>query len=181
MIGWLERNRKRGKHLILDHVSTKVFFLSHVFSSNVTVSKISINIFCPCDQIKFGGFKLGFWFAQQGSIYFFVIITVRTVKNQGLVRFHGHHIKHQCKEGQLTWSVEYAYHQSNQSNKNFDRAWGVPILNTLFACGTSGPSRPQLLPPTIENQRKSTKIKEIQRTSKKFKDEPSATPISFFF
>ena len=26
------------------------------------------------DQIKFGGFKLGFWFAQQGSIYSFVII-----------------------------------------------------------------------------------------------------------
>ena len=26
------------------------------------------------DQIKFRGFKLGFWFAQQGSIYFFVII-----------------------------------------------------------------------------------------------------------
>ena len=26
------------------------------------------------DQIKFGGFKLGFWFAQQVSIYFFVII-----------------------------------------------------------------------------------------------------------
>ena len=26
------------------------------------------------DQIKLGGFKLGFWFAQQGSIYIFVII-----------------------------------------------------------------------------------------------------------
>ena len=26
------------------------------------------------DQIKLGGFKLGFWFAQQGSIYCFVII-----------------------------------------------------------------------------------------------------------
>jgi|TARA_B100001063_G_scaffold182167_2_gene171302 putative solute:sodium symporter small subunit len=26
------------------------------------------------DQIKFGGFKLGFWFAQQGSIYVFVIL-----------------------------------------------------------------------------------------------------------
>ena len=26
------------------------------------------------DQIKFGGFKLGFWFAQQCSIYSFVII-----------------------------------------------------------------------------------------------------------
>ncbi|MCP4521613.1 MAG: DUF4212 domain-containing protein [Cytophagales bacterium] len=26
------------------------------------------------DEIKIGGFKLGFWFAQQGSIFAFVII-----------------------------------------------------------------------------------------------------------
>ena len=26
------------------------------------------------DQIKIGGFKLGFWFAQQGSIFAFVIL-----------------------------------------------------------------------------------------------------------
>ena len=26
------------------------------------------------DQIKIGGFKLGFWFAQQGSIYIFVVL-----------------------------------------------------------------------------------------------------------
>ena len=26
------------------------------------------------DNIQIGGFKLGFWFAQQGSIFFFVII-----------------------------------------------------------------------------------------------------------
>ena len=26
------------------------------------------------DQFRIGGFKLGFWFAQQGSIYFFVIL-----------------------------------------------------------------------------------------------------------
>ena len=26
------------------------------------------------DQVKIGGFKLGFWFAQQGSIYIFVIL-----------------------------------------------------------------------------------------------------------
>jgi len=26
------------------------------------------------DQFRFGGFKLGFWFAQQGSIYVFVIL-----------------------------------------------------------------------------------------------------------
>lgn len=26
------------------------------------------------DRIRFGGFKLGFWFAQQGAIYVFVIL-----------------------------------------------------------------------------------------------------------
>ncbi len=26
------------------------------------------------DQIRIGGFKLGFWFAQQGSIYIFVVL-----------------------------------------------------------------------------------------------------------
>jgi putative solute:sodium symporter small subunit len=26
------------------------------------------------DQFQLGGFKVGFWFAQQGSIYFFVLI-----------------------------------------------------------------------------------------------------------
>ena len=26
------------------------------------------------DSVKIGGFKLGFWFAQQGSIYVFVIL-----------------------------------------------------------------------------------------------------------
>ena len=26
------------------------------------------------DQFKIGGFKMGFWFAQQGSIYVFVIL-----------------------------------------------------------------------------------------------------------
>lgn len=32
------------------------------------------------DQIHFGGFKLGFWFAQQGSIYVFVILIAVYVK-----------------------------------------------------------------------------------------------------
>ena len=32
------------------------------------------------NEIKIGGFKLGFWFAQQGSIYFFVIIIVVYIK-----------------------------------------------------------------------------------------------------
>ncbi len=28
----------------------------------------------PLNQFRLGGFKLGFWFAQQGSIYVFVIL-----------------------------------------------------------------------------------------------------------
>lgn len=28
----------------------------------------------PLNNIRIGGFKLGFWFAQQGSIYVFVIL-----------------------------------------------------------------------------------------------------------
>ncbi len=28
----------------------------------------------PLNTIKIGGFKLGFWFAQQGSIYVFVVL-----------------------------------------------------------------------------------------------------------
>ena len=28
----------------------------------------------PLNQIRVGGFQLGFWFAQQGSIYVFVIL-----------------------------------------------------------------------------------------------------------
>lgn len=28
----------------------------------------------PLNEFRFGGYKLGFWFAQQGSIYAFVIL-----------------------------------------------------------------------------------------------------------
>ena len=28
----------------------------------------------PLNQVQIGGFKLGFWFAQQGSIYIFVVL-----------------------------------------------------------------------------------------------------------
>ena len=29
----------------------------------------------PLNQVRLGGFKLGFWFAQQGAIYAFIILT----------------------------------------------------------------------------------------------------------
>lgn len=41
------------------------FVVSYVFS---------IFLVEPLNQIRIGGFKLGFWFAQQGSIYVFVVL-----------------------------------------------------------------------------------------------------------
>jgi len=35
------------------------------------------------NQIRIGGFKLGFWFAQQGSIYVFLLIIVYYVWRMG--------------------------------------------------------------------------------------------------
>lgn len=40
----------------------------------VTGFGLSILLVDQLDQISFFGFKLGFWFAQQGSIYIFVIL-----------------------------------------------------------------------------------------------------------
>lgn len=34
----------------------------------------------PLDTIKIGGFKLGFWFAQQGSIYCFIVLIWAYIK-----------------------------------------------------------------------------------------------------
>lgn len=47
------------------------FLVSYVFG---------IILFEQLNSIKMGGFKLGFWFAQQGSIYVFVIIILIYIK-----------------------------------------------------------------------------------------------------
>ena len=37
----------------------------------------------PLNAIRLGGFKLGFWFAQQGSIYTFVVLIFIYAKKMG--------------------------------------------------------------------------------------------------
>jgi len=42
------------------------------------------------NAIQFGGFKLGFWFAQQGSIYVFLILIIfYALRMNALDRHHG--------------------------------------------------------------------------------------------
>ncbi len=44
------------------------------------------------NEIQLGGYKLGFWFAQQGSIYTFVVLTFVYAKKMGdLDRKYGVH------------------------------------------------------------------------------------------
>lgn len=44
----------------------------------------------PLNEFRFGGFKLGFWFAQQGSIYVFVgLIFFYAWRMRKLDRQHG--------------------------------------------------------------------------------------------
>jgi len=44
----------------------------------------------PLNAIKLGGYKLGFWFAQQGSIYvFLVLIFFYAIRMNVLDREHG--------------------------------------------------------------------------------------------
>lgn len=50
-------------------------FLSILLVIWFTVSYVlGILLANQLNQIQFGGFKLGFWFAQQGSILFFILI-----------------------------------------------------------------------------------------------------------
>ncbi len=48
-----------------------VILLSIWFTVSYGFSIILVDVL---DKIKIGGFKLGFWFSQQGSIFVFVII-----------------------------------------------------------------------------------------------------------
>lgn len=61
-----------------DHVAywkTNLKYLAILLSIWFTVSFVfGIILVDQLNTIRIGGFKLGFWFAQQGSIYVFVIL-----------------------------------------------------------------------------------------------------------
>ncbi len=58
-----------------DYWQRNLKYLSILLSIWFVVSYgFSILFVDQLDKIRIGGFKLGFWFAQQGSIYVFVIL-----------------------------------------------------------------------------------------------------------
>jgi len=60
---------------------TNLKYLSILLSIWFVVSYLfGIILVDELNQIKIGGFKLGFWFAQQGAIYVFVILIIIYIK-----------------------------------------------------------------------------------------------------
>ena len=61
------------------------------------------------DQIKIGGFKLGFWFAQQGSIYIFVVLIFAYVYlMQKLDETISHHLKRRASCTSILIAIPFA-------------------------------------------------------------------------
>ena len=64
-----------SKNLAEEYWKKNLKYLLILLSIWFTVSfGFGIILIEELNQIKIGGFKLGFWFAQQGSIYVFVVI-----------------------------------------------------------------------------------------------------------
>ena len=60
---------------------TNLKYLAILLSAWFTVSFLfGIVMVDELNRIRLGGFKLGFWFAQQGSIYAFVLIILIYIK-----------------------------------------------------------------------------------------------------
>ena len=64
------------------------------------------------DNIRFFGFKLGFWMAQQGSIYCFVVIIFIYVYKMNKIDH-----KYQMSEDHEETTVDNRYNQKKRSDK----------------------------------------------------------------
>jgi putative solute:sodium symporter small subunit len=64
-------NKKTAKEYWRKNIKYLVILLTIWFTVSFGFGILLID---ELNQFKIGGFKLGFWFAQQGSIYVFVIL-----------------------------------------------------------------------------------------------------------
>ena len=64
-------NKKAAKEYWKQNIKYLVILLTIWFTVSFGFGILLID---ELNQFKIGGFKLGFWFAQQGSIYVFVIL-----------------------------------------------------------------------------------------------------------
>ncbi|MFD2200483.1 DUF4212 domain-containing protein [Shivajiella indica] len=67
----MSENKQKMKAYWKKNLRTLLFLLLIWFTVSFGFGILLVE---PLNAIKIGGFKLGFWFAQQGSIYAFVIL-----------------------------------------------------------------------------------------------------------
>jgi putative solute:sodium symporter small subunit len=67
----INMNKKTAKEYWRQNIKYLVILLTIWFTVSFGFGILLID---ELNQFKIGGFKLGFWFAQQGSIYVFVIL-----------------------------------------------------------------------------------------------------------
>ncbi|MBC5993170.1 DUF4212 domain-containing protein [Pontibacter cellulosilyticus] len=67
----MESNREKMQEYWRRNVRILLTLLGLWFSVSYLFGILLVD---QLNEIRLGGFKLGFWFAQQGSIYFFVLI-----------------------------------------------------------------------------------------------------------
>lgn len=70
-------NNSNNKAYWKENIRYLVILMSIWFFVSFVLSIILVE---PLNKIPLGGFKLGFWFAQQGSIYVFIIIIAAYVR-----------------------------------------------------------------------------------------------------
>ncbi len=66
-----EEENKNAKAYWRENLKYLIILLSIWFTSSCVFGILMKD---TLNEIRLGGFKLGFWFAQQGSIYIFVIL-----------------------------------------------------------------------------------------------------------
>ncbi len=64
-------DNSKAKHYWKENIRLVLSLLFVWFLASFVMGILLVDIL---DNIRFFGFKLGFWMAQQGSIYFFVIL-----------------------------------------------------------------------------------------------------------
>lgn len=67
-----KRNRRNSVGYWRTNLRILAFLLIVWFVSSCLLSIVFVE---PLNKIQVGGFPLGFWFAQQGAIYVFIVLT----------------------------------------------------------------------------------------------------------
>ena len=104
-----ESHSPKAKIYWKENISLVLKLLAIWFLVSFVMAILFVDIF---DNIRFFGFKLGFWMAQQGSIYCFVVIIFIYVYKMNKIDH-----KYQMSEDHEETTVDNRYNQNKRSDK----------------------------------------------------------------